>query len=206
MLLGILAALLIPLQHASVAEAASVLQRLLLSRSLLQAPASDVPFVARFDTLLTQLGPGRPVTLKNVEAARLLSFAQAGAQASPGADGLCWRFRQWHHCILVAVCEYAYLHRGSCTCTAPYTGFVTMHKDSPCLQHPQEVVNWHHCPFCPLMRGLNTISACANAEPSVLVQLATGPVLVAWQNASAAAVIAFAVCGSAVAHSAIRMH
>ena len=31
------------------------------------------------------------------------------------------------------------------------------------------------------------------AEPSVLVPLATGPVLVAWQNASSAAVIAFAV-------------
>jgi hypothetical protein len=87
-LLGVLVALLIPLQHASVAEAASVLQKLLPGRSLLQTPASDVPFVARFDTLLTQLGPGRPVTLKNVEAARLLSFAQAGARASPGADGL----------------------------------------------------------------------------------------------------------------------
>jgi hypothetical protein len=87
-LLGVLAALLIPLQHASVAEAASVLQKLLPGRNLLQTPASDVPFVARFDTLLTQLGSGRPVTLKNVEAARLLSFAQAGARASPGADGL----------------------------------------------------------------------------------------------------------------------
>jgi hypothetical protein len=44
----------------------------------------------------------------------------------------------------------------------------------------------HHC-------------ACTNAEPSVLVQLATGPVLVAWQNASASAVIAFAVRRSAAA-------
>lgn len=122
MLLGVLAALLIPLHHASTAEAASVLQKLLPRRSLLQTPASDVPFVARFDTLLTQLGPGRPVTLKNVEAARLLSFAQAGAQASP--------------------------------------------------------------------------------EPSVLVQLTTGPVLVAWQNVSASAVIAFAANASSLAFNA----
>lgn len=44
----------------------------------------------------------------------------------------------------------------------------------------------------------------AIAEPSALVQLATGPVLVAWQNASAAAVIAFAVRHSACHCSALK--
>lgn len=48
------------------------------------ANASDVPYAAQLNSLLAELGPGRPVTLKNVEAARFLSYAQAGAQASPG--------------------------------------------------------------------------------------------------------------------------
>lgn len=59
------------------------------ARSLLQAggtAASAVPHVARFESLLAQLGPGRPVTLKNVEAARFISYAQAEARASPGED------------------------------------------------------------------------------------------------------------------------
>jgi hypothetical protein len=89
-LVGLLLAVLLPLQHASTAEAASLLHRIQPSRSLLQSAASDVPFVAQFNSLLSELGPGRPVTLKNVEAARFLSYAQAGAQASSGAHAL-WR-------------------------------------------------------------------------------------------------------------------
>ena len=87
-LLGLFIALLIPLHHASTVEGTNLLHRLLPSRSLLQSTASDVPYVARFNSLLAELGPGRPVTLKNVEAARFLSYAQAGAQASPGVHAL----------------------------------------------------------------------------------------------------------------------
>lgn len=71
---------------------AHIAQQLSAGRRLTQAasppPAatsgSSVPYESQLTSLLAQLGPGRPVTLKNVEAARFVSYAQAGARASPG--------------------------------------------------------------------------------------------------------------------------
>ena len=60
------------------------------ARSLQQAPAaapatvSDVPYVSELTTILGEIGAGRPVSYKNVEAARYLAYVQAGTTVSNG--------------------------------------------------------------------------------------------------------------------------
>ncbi len=151
------------------------------SRRLQQASAPAVavpPYTAELSQLLPQLGPGRPITYKNVEAAYFVSYAQAGATV-PGCAPL-----------LMLACRLI-----CCICRIDRLWHACLSGNHDCLQFrwcSRRAMNMHlaHIPY---NMNFSIDGALRDAVPSVIQPLTAGSVLLAWQNDTGAVILAFPV-------------